>query len=177
MPSRHFPVRPNLDQLRHQAKDLLRAIQRNDQAAIADMQTYHPDPPDPASVRLADAQLALARSEEHIRRDPGLLKRTFTHEEIYPPELGCHDEVMATHGTPLAGSTLLHMCADYDEIDHGADPNVRASLRKQLHPGYEIAGMHEYRSVTPVSWGQQFHFQKLVSQEAIRMIVERGGQP
>jgi hypothetical protein len=235
MPSRHFPVRPNLDQLRHQAKDLLRAIQRNDQAAIADMQTYHPDPPDPASVRLADAQLALARSEEHIRRDPGLLKRTFTHEEIYPPELGCHDEVMATHGTPLAGSTLLHMCADFDEIetarwllergmnvdekaavdlagfgghtalfatvvsqpnfwmnhrgqklsapftrlllDHGADPNVRASLRKQLHPGYEIAGMHEYRSVTPVSWGQQFHFQKLVSQEAIRMIVERGGQP
>ena len=23
-------------------------------------------------------------------------------EEIYPPELGCHDEVLATHGTPLA---------------------------------------------------------------------------
>jgi hypothetical protein len=421
MPSRHLPVRPNLDQLRHQARDFLRSIRRNDPAAIADLRTFHPSPPDLASIRLADAQLALARSygipswprlvtacrmtdaicrddietvrtlvlrdsrlleedargakgnwgppmsyaanlgqdaviemlrslgasdlqyafgraclqgqvatarklhammgsppipdgdlsgaaytlnvagtelllelgarvcdeqgarlapvdvaletdsrnpaalhrilelyaahglklpdtppmaiyrgridllEEHIRRDPGLLKRTFTHEEIYPPELGCHDEVMATHGTPLAGSTLLHMCADYDEIetarwllergmnvdekaavdlagfgghtalfatvvsqpnfwmnhrgqklsapftrlllDHGADPNVRASLRKQLHPGYEIAGMHEYRSVTPVSWGQQFHFQKLVSQEAIRMIVERGGQP
>jgi len=27
--------------------------------------------------------------EEHLRRDPGLLHRTFTHEEIYPPELGC----------------------------------------------------------------------------------------
>lgn len=53
----------------------------------------------------------------HLKRDPQLLKRTFTHEEIYPPELGCHDEVLATHGTPLNGATLLHMCVDYDEID------------------------------------------------------------
>jgi hypothetical protein len=48
--------------------------------------------------------------EEHLRRDPGLLRRTFSHEEIYPPGMGCHDEVLATHGTPLAGATLLHMC-------------------------------------------------------------------
>jgi hypothetical protein len=32
---RHFPVRPNLEQLRNQAKDLLRAIRRSDPAAIA----------------------------------------------------------------------------------------------------------------------------------------------
>ena len=30
MASRHFPVHPNLDQLKHQAKDLLRAIRRGD---------------------------------------------------------------------------------------------------------------------------------------------------
>jgi hypothetical protein len=421
MPSRHFPVRPNLEQLRHQAKDLLRAIHRNEPYALADLRAFHPNPPHPASVRLADAQLVLARCyglpswprlvtacrmtdaicrgdveavralvlrdprlleedargvkgswgppmsyaanlgqdtiiemlrglgasdlqfafsraclqgqvttarklhammgspslpngdlsgaaytlnvpgtelllelgacicdesgarlapvdvvletdsrnpaathrildlyvqhglklpdtppmalfrgridllEAHLRRDPGLLQRTFTHEEIYPPELGCHDEVQATHGTPLAGATLLHLCVDYDEfeiarwlldrgmhpdakaavdsdgfgghtalfstvvsqpnfwmnhrhqkpsapfthllLDHGADPNARASLRKRLHPGYEIPGMHEYRSVTPVGWGQQFIFQKLVSQEAIRLIIERGGHP
>jgi hypothetical protein len=173
--------------------------------------------------------------EEHLRRDPGLLSRTFIFEEIYPPEMGCHDELQATHGTPLAGATLLHMCADYDEVeiarwlldrgmhvdaraavdadgfgghtalfatvvsqpnfwtnlrgqkpsalftrlllDLGADPNARASLRKELHPSYEIPGMHEYRSVTPVGWGQQFHFKKLVNQEAIRMIIECGGHP
>src|SRR5262245_25146976 len=157
--------------------------------------------------------------EQHLRRDPALLQRTFTHEEIYPPELGCHDEVLATHGTPLAGTTLLHMCADYDEIeiarwllergmdpnvtavvdadgfgghtplfatvvsqpnfwmnllrqpqvapftqlllDHGADPNVRASLRKKLHPGYEgrfdVEKTYEYRNITPLGWGRQFH--------------------
>jgi hypothetical protein len=173
--------------------------------------------------------------EEHLRGDPGLLKRTFAFEEIYPPALGCHDPVMATHGTPLAGATLLHLCADYDELeiarwlldrgmnvdepaavesdgfgghtalfstvvsqpnfwinlrgleptapftqlllDRGADPNARASLRKELHPGYEVPGMHEYRSVTPVSWGRKFHFQKLVNHEAIRQIIDRGGHP
>jgi hypothetical protein len=40
MASRHFPVRPNLDQLRHQAKDLLRAIRFNDPNAVADFREY-----------------------------------------------------------------------------------------------------------------------------------------
>jgi hypothetical protein len=43
-------------------------------------------------------------------------------------------------------------------LDHGANPDARASLRKRLHPGYGIDGMHEYRNVTPISWGEQFHF-------------------
>lgn len=60
-------------------------------------------------------------------------------------------------------------------LDHGADVNVRASLRKELHPGYEIPGMFEYRDVTAVSWGERFHFKKLVNAEAVEMIRERGG--
>ena len=420
MPHRSLPVRPNLDQLKHQAKDLLRAIRRRDPAAIADLATYHPDRVDPANAKLADAQLVLARSyeapswprlvlackltdaiwrddveavrtlitqnprllhehtiirrnsnwgppmtyaanlghdhmikmlhalgatdletaidratlqskietarmlhtmlgsprppadalggpaytlsasgtallfelgatvfdldgksvapvgvvletdsrkpeakhailemyvqhglalpdtppmalhrgridllDEHLRRDPHLLRRTFRHEEIYPPELGCHDEVLATHGTPLAGATLLHMCVDYDEmeiarwlldrgmdvdaraavdadgfgghtalfatvvsqpnywtnrrgsqvapftrllLDHGADPNARASLRKQLHPGYGEDTLHEYRDVTPLSWGERFHNKLFVSDPAMRLIAERLGR-
>jgi hypothetical protein len=171
---------------------------------------------------------------DHLRRDPKLLRRTFAHEEIYPPEMGCHDEVMATCGTPLAGATLLHMCADYGEIeiarwllaqgmradepalvdgdgfgghtalfgavvsqanfaanhrgeagdesfarlllDHGASPKARASLRKRMHPGYEIEGLHEYRDVTPLGWGEQFIFKKLVNGEAMRLIAEWGGE-
>ena len=35
MANRHFPVRPNLDQLRNQAKDLLHAIRRDDADALA----------------------------------------------------------------------------------------------------------------------------------------------
>jgi len=420
MPARDLPVRPDLDQLKHQAKDLLKALRRGDPGAIRDFKDFHPQGVDPASARLADAQLVLARSyqapswprlvqacrlidaiwrddvdavrelvvrhprllhehatvrdsnwgpplsyaanlgrdriiavlhglgatdlesaldraalqgqigtarklhamlgrprpsaellggpaytlsapgtalllelgapvrdqegrplapvavvlesdsrkpeskhrilemyvghglelpdtpamalhrgridllEEHLRRDPGLLRRTFSHEEIYPPELGCHDEVLATHGTPLKGATLLHMCVDYDEIeiarwliergmdvnaraavdadgfgghtalfatvvsqpnfwmnhsgapgsarfaqlllDHGADSNARASLRKQLHPGYGEDTLHEYRDVTPLSWGERFHAAIFVNREAMRLIAERGGR-
>ena len=176
--------------------------------------------------------------EAHLRRDPDLLRRTFTHEEIYPPDLGCHDEVLATHGTPLAGTTLLHLCADYNELEiarwllergmdpnvraavdadgfgghtalfatvvsqpnfwmnlkgqpqvapftelllnHGADPNVRASLRKKLHPGYEgrfdVENTYEYRNVTPLGWGRQFHAKTFVSEPAMRLIQQSGGE-
>ena len=420
MSARHLPVRPNLDQLKHQAKDLLRAIRAREPDAIADLIAYHPETIDPSAVKLADAQLVLARSyeapswprlvqacelidaiwrddvdtvrelvtrnprliheetlirrgnwgppltyaanlghdriirmlhergatdlttaidratlqskigtarmlhemagfppppadalegpaytlspsgtalqlelgalvrdaegrriapvhvvletdsrkpsakheilemyvrhglelpdtptmalhrgridllEKHLTRDPRLLRRTFSHEEIYPPELGCHDEVLATQGTPLKGTTLLHMCADYDEIeiarwlldrgmdvnvkaavdgdgfgghtalfatvvsqpafwmnrgasppdapftrlllDKGADPNVRASLRKQLHPGYGEDTLREYRDVTPLSWGERYHHKAFVSGPAMQLIAERGGR-
>ena len=62
MPVRHFPSRPNLDQLRHQAKDLLRAFRQGDPAAIDDVRAHHSPGLDPAAATLADAQLVLARS-------------------------------------------------------------------------------------------------------------------
>lgn len=173
--------------------------------------------------------------EEHLRRDPDLLKRTFTYDEIFRSESGGDGEVEETHGTPLDGATLLHICADYDEmeiarwllergmdvnvraavdkdgfgghtalfstvvsqpnfwmnhygrepeapftqllLDHGAEVNVRASLRKELHPGYAIPGLYEYSDVTAVSWGERFHFRKLVNAAAVKMIVASGGIP
>jgi hypothetical protein len=176
--------------------------------------------------------------EAHLNRDPKLLQRTFTHEEIYPPEMGCHDEVLATQGSPLAGTTLLHLCVDYDELeiarwllergmdpnaraavaaggfgghtalfatvvsqpnfwmnyqqrpqaapatqlllDHGADPNVRASLKKRLHPGYgpkyDVNKTYEYRNVTPLGWGRQFHARVFVSEPALQLIEAYGGR-
>ena len=419
MPARDLPLRPDLDQLKHQAKDLLRALQDGDAAAAAELEEFHPEAVDPASAKLADAQLVLARSyggsswprlalacrlidaiwnddvaairrlvsrdphvlresallrsrnwgapmsyaanigrdriirilhdlgatdhqyaigrallqgqigtarllhelagaptlpndalggpaytlsasgtayafelgaraaddsgrtiapvdvvletdsrkpadkhailetyvrygatlpdtapmalhrgridllEGHLHRDPSLLHRTFTHDDIFPAALGCHDEVLATHGTPLKGATLLHMAIDYDEfeiaewllergmdpnvraavdeegfgghtplfatvvsqpnfwmnlqhkpqvapftellLDRGADPNARASLRKQLHPGYGEETMHEYRDVTPLGWGERFHRQTFVSRPAMTLIADRGG--
>lgn len=328
MSTRHFPVRPNLDQLRQQAKDLLRAVRRGDPSAIAELKAHHPKGIEPAEAKLAHAQLALARSyglpswprlvlacrmtdaiwrddleavrnlvlehprllredargvkgnwgppmsyaanlgrdriiamlrdlgaddiqfafdraclqgqirtaralyamgarpvpgsvmgpaetqdgsglalllelgaeicdehgdplapvamvletycrnpqgkheclelfagkgiklpdtppmavhrgridllEKHLARDPDLLRRTFSHREIYPPELGCHaDESLALHATPLAGATLLHMCVDYDEIeiarwllDRGADANAKAGVDRDGFGGH-----------------------------------------
>ncbi|MEX1130358.1 MAG: hypothetical protein WEB50_17425 [Vicinamibacterales bacterium] len=165
--------------------------------------------------------------EAHLRRDPQLLSRTFTHEEIYPPELSCHaDHSLALHGTPLAGTTLLHMSMDFDEpgiarwilahggdvnakatvdedgfgghtplfncvvtqpqrlrhtdefarllLDAGADPNVRASLRKRLR-FVDDETLHEYRDVTPLEWGQRFHDRSFVSKPAMKLIAARIG--
>jgi hypothetical protein len=74
--------------------------------------------------------------EAHLTRDPHLLTRTFSHEEIYPPELGCSaDHTVALHGTPLAGTTLLHLCVDFDEIEiarwlieRGMNVNAKAEI-------------------------------------------------
>lgn len=329
MSDRHLPVRPHLDQLKHQAKDLLRQIRHGDLAAIVELRKYHPKPVEPGDAKLADAQLALARSygvaswprlvlacrmidaicrddvdavraliwkhppllhemthgtqrcrcgppmsyaanlgrnriiallrelgatdlqhafdraawqgqldtarqlyamgarpkrgsvmipaenqngsgmavllelgatisdahgdqlvpvalvletyarnprgkhqclelfaqhgihlpdtppmavhrgridlfEDHLRRDPDLLHRTFSHREIYPPELGCHtDESLALHTTPLAGATLLHLCVDNDEMEiarwliaRGMDVNAKALVDAEGFGGH-----------------------------------------
>ena len=204
--------------------------------AILEMYVAHGlELPDTPTMALHRGRIDLL--ENHLRRDPKLLERTFTHEEIYPSAMGCHDEVQATQGTPLKGTTLLHLCADYDEIeiarwlleqgmdvnakasvdqdgfgghtalfctvvsqpnfwmnyqskpqvapftqlllDHGADPNLRASLRKQLHPGYgpkyDVTKTYEYRDLTALSWGRQFHAKVFVSEPAMKLIEERGG--
>ena len=61
MTVRRLPVRPNLDQLHRQAKELLRDIHQGDAAAIAALREHHPGTIDPQSTKLADAQLVLAR--------------------------------------------------------------------------------------------------------------------
>ena len=76
------------------------------------------------------------RLKKHLRRDPPLLDRRFSCREIYPPELGCSpDGRSGLHGTPLEGTTLLHMAIDFEEheifdllLEQGADPNARASI-------------------------------------------------
>jgi len=57
-----FPVRPNLEQLKHQAKDLLRAIKQGEPSALAELKKHHRKAITPQKAKLANAQLALARS-------------------------------------------------------------------------------------------------------------------
>ena len=201
--------------------------------AILEMYAQHGlELPDTPAMALHRGRVDLL--EEHLRRDPALLTRTFSHREIYPAEMGCGDPLDATVGTPLDGTTLLHMCVEFDEIeiarwlldrgmdvnaraavggsgfggytalfntvvsqpnfwmnyrkrgpfvapftemllDRGADPNVRASIWKRLHPGHGDTSRHDYRDVTPLSWGRRFHDQIFVSEPAIRLIAAAGG--
>jgi hypothetical protein len=62
MAVRRLPVRPDLEQLHRQARELLRGIHAGDSGAIAELREYHPESIDPSAAKLADAQLVLARS-------------------------------------------------------------------------------------------------------------------
>ncbi|MGQ0767144.1 MAG: hypothetical protein ACT4OZ_15965 [Gemmatimonadota bacterium] len=62
MPARKLPVRPDLRQLKRQARDLLKSIHRGDPEALEELRANHPRPPCAADAQLADAQLVLARS-------------------------------------------------------------------------------------------------------------------
>ena len=189
--------------------------------------------PDTPAMALHRGRIDLL--EQHLERDHGLLTRTFSHREIYPAEMGCRDPLDATVGTPLAGTTLLHMCVEFDELEiarwlldrgadvnaraavgrsgfgghtslfntvvsqpnfwmnyrrrgpfvapftelllaHGADPNIRASIWKRLHPGHGDTARRDYREVTPLSWGRRFHDQIFVSEPAMRLIEAAGGR-
>lgn len=101
MTERHLPVRPHLDQLRHQAKDLLRDIRRGDATAMAALQRHHPKNPDPAEVRLADAQRVLARSYG-IANWPRLVLACRMTDAIW------HDDVEAVRELVVRHPQLLH---------------------------------------------------------------------
>lgn len=62
MSERHLPVRPDLEQLRRQAKELLRAARAGASAALAEIARHHRAPLAAHGVKLAQAQHALARS-------------------------------------------------------------------------------------------------------------------
>lgn len=60
-PSRSLPAQPSLEQLRKQAKQLLKAYRAGDVAAIAEVERFE-NQSDPAKSTLADAQRVLARA-------------------------------------------------------------------------------------------------------------------
>lgn len=60
-------------------------------------------------------------------------------------------------------------------LERGADPNIRASIWKRLHPGHGDPTRHDYRDVTALSWGRRFHAPIFVSEPAMRLIEAAGG--
>ena len=60
-------------------------------------------------------------------------------------------------------------------LERGADTNVRASLRARLEEGHGGGPLREYRDVTPLGWGEQYHARVFVSRESLRLIEARGG--
>ena len=56
-----LPAKPNLEMQQKRAKDLLREAWAREADALARIRALHPKPPDPDALKLADAQLVVAR--------------------------------------------------------------------------------------------------------------------
>src|SRR5678816_1105265 len=87
------------------------------------------NPPETPVMALHRGRIDLL--ETHLARDPHLLTRTFAITDIYPLAPACSREPFTAQGTPVHGTTLLHIAAYFDEVeigawlmDRGMDPNV-----------------------------------------------------
>ena len=87
----------------------------------------------------------LDRLQIHLQQDPALIHRRFSYREIYPPELGCGADDLRSglHGTPIDGTTLLHLSIDFDEreifdwlLEQKADVNAAAIIDKEGFGGH-----------------------------------------
>jgi len=101
MAERHFPIRPNLDQLKQQAKELLRDLRRSDPSASAALKKHHPKNIKPLDAKLADAQLVLARSYG-LPSWPRLVLACRMTDAI------CRDDADAVRELVLKNPQLLH---------------------------------------------------------------------
>ena len=54
-------------------------------------------------------------------------------------------------------------------LARGADPASAPSLRKAMR-GSDDESVHEYRDVTPLEWGEQFHDRSLVNEVALDIL-------
>lgn len=79
--------------------------------------------------------------------------------------------------TPLFHAmTSLHVPRNFTDtadllLEHGADPAVRASLRKPTPEGGEFT----WRDVTAAEYARKFVYPDLVNQDALRRVTEAGG--
>jgi ankyrin repeat protein len=105
-----LPVRPDLDQLRHQAKELLRAAQRGDPQAVARIRAVT------GKIILSSAQLALAR--EYGFASWAKLKLEVERRDVLNSrDMSRLTSLLAEH-PELASTRMEHWC----DHQHGADP-------------------------------------------------------
>ena len=116
--TRRLPDRPSLDQLRKQAKELLRQLRNDDPSAITRLRQYKPNVSAPI---LADAQFVLAR-EHGFESWPRLV---YYIQSAQPPELEQHrgiaeDLVAVYNAGDAAAATrlndLFHSTLDIQQI-------------------------------------------------------------
>ncbi len=113
-----------------------------DKHRILEMYVEHGfEPPDTPVMALHRGRIDLL--EAHLARDPGLLARTFDIADVFPLAPACAREPYTAQGTPVHGTTLLHIAAYFDELEiaewllgRGMDPDARSAIDADGFGGY-----------------------------------------
>jgi hypothetical protein len=137
------------------------------------------EPPDTPVMALHRGRIDLL--EDHLRRDPQLLTRTFDIEEVFPLAPACAAQPHVAQGTPVHGTTLLHIAAYFDELeiaewllDRGMDPDTRSAVDAGGIGGYSAL----FSSVVSQR-GFWVNYGKGEPDEArfTRLLLDRGANP
>jgi hypothetical protein len=137
------------------------------------------DPPDTPVMALHRGRLDLL--EAHLARDPQLLTRTFDVADVFPLAPACAREPYTAQGTPVHGTTLLHIAGYFDEVeiaewllDRGMDPDVPAAVDADGFGGYTAL----FSSVV-CQRGFWVNYGKGQADEArfTRLLLDRGANP
>lgn len=96
MSERSLPVRPDLEQLRRQAKELCAAARAGDPAALAELARHHRRAPAARDVKLAQAQHALARGHG-VASWPRLVLACRLVEAIWRDDVAAVRELVTRH--------------------------------------------------------------------------------
>jgi len=149
--SKSLPARPSLEQLKHQAKDLLKSLKSGDAVALQRFEEHHHHPSKAATVRsLSDAQFVIAREYgfatwaklkqqvESLRPQPTnpheLFKQAIENQDAvrfrellkqFPQAKALINEPVAAFDAPAITQVRTHEMLDV-LLEAGADINTRS---------------------------------------------------
>jgi hypothetical protein len=127
MPVRRLPANPNLNHLKYQAKDLLRALAARDLAAAQLMREFHPRFGKSSDAEIFGARFRLSDAQLTIAREAGFPSWTRLKRHIEAPTLG--DRLELPHHERIEDPTFRRAV---DLIDAGDMAGLREHLRS--HP-------------------------------------------
>jgi hypothetical protein len=133
MPVRPLPPNPNLDQLKHQAKDLIKAHAARSLGAAQLLREFHPRFSGASDESIFAAKLSLSSAQLAIARESGFLSWTRLKRRIEKPVPA--DRLDLPHHERIEDDLFRRAVA---LIDAGHESGLRAHLKR--HP--ELARQH-----------------------------------